>query len=118
MKLFRGNEGFYDLISEAKKGEVTFNNYNTTSSEYVTTIYETDTHEYKVVENIDLGVFYSVEKIEKPQLSFVEKEIIRLEKKQAEEGLDIDEHESLIEYKGRQQSIEWERAYLNGERGM
>lgn len=63
MKKFLGQDGFYDLIKEAKTGTVIDNNYNRSESEYVTTVYQTATHGYKVVENIDLGVYHSVEKV-------------------------------------------------------
>jgi hypothetical protein len=53
----------YNLISEAKQGKLVSDDYNTNNSDYVTTIYETDTAIYKIVDNLEYGILYSVEKI-------------------------------------------------------
>lgn len=63
INLCRGKEGFYELIEEARSNEHKGNDYNNgTLSPYITNKYESTTHNYEVVENIDLGVFYSVKK--------------------------------------------------------
>lgn len=64
VKLYRGEDGFYPLIAEAKGHNFISSDYNTGNSEYVTSIYQSDTHEYRLVENIDLGVWYSAEKLQ------------------------------------------------------
>ena len=68
MKIYRKNhsenELLYDLLDEAKGHKKVGDNY-LDGGEYVTTVYESDSHIYKVVENIDYGFYHSVEKIKK-----------------------------------------------------
>lgn len=65
MKIYRGTDGFYDMVGEAEKFEKTYDDYSTGTSQYVTSIYESDSHIYKVLFDIDNGVYHSVEKIER-----------------------------------------------------
>lgn len=66
MKLYREDgEKAYSLVKEAREnGKQVYDDYNETDSDYVTQIYETKTHKYTIVINIDYGVLYSVEKVE------------------------------------------------------
>jgi hypothetical protein len=53
----------HDLIKEAKQGKLINSDYNICNSDYVTTVYETDAAIYKIVDNLEYGILYSVEKI-------------------------------------------------------
>ena len=66
MKLFRGQEGFYNLITEALKHPVNHfeSDYYQTSGQFITTVYESTLEKFIVVDDTDNGVFYSVEKID------------------------------------------------------
>jgi hypothetical protein len=55
----------YDLIKEAKQGKLINSDYNTNNSDYVTNTYETDKAIYKIIDNLEYGTLYSVEKIVK-----------------------------------------------------
>lgn len=48
-------------------------------------------------------------------MSYIEEQIDKLLEKKNTVGLTVEEYESLCEYEGRLESIEWETRYFNGE---
>ena len=84
MKLYSKDKDFYNLIEEARKQEKISDNY-LTSGQYVTSIYESKEHRYKLVMDIDNGVYHSIEKEDK---QVIEEGEIEMERKLIKEELE------------------------------
>ena len=64
MKLYSEDKDFYDLIGEARSQEKISDDY-LTSGQFVTSIYQNEDYIYKLVTDIDNGIYYSIEKRER-----------------------------------------------------
>jgi hypothetical protein len=51
-------------------------------------------------------------------MAWLDERLSELREKKATVGLTIDEQQDLCELEGREQSINWERDYLNGEASL